>query len=90
MAIGATASDILNLVFKQGMLYVGVGLGIGLAASLGVNRILKSDLVQVSPSDPFTLVVASITLILAAMVGCLIRIHHMNTVSGQLKELVSL
>ncbi len=55
MAIGATASDILSLVFKQGMLYVGVGLGIGLAASLAVNRILKSELVQVSPSDPLTL-----------------------------------
>jgi hypothetical protein len=72
MAIGATASDILSLVLKQGMLYAGLGLGIGLAASLGVNRILKSELVQVSPSDPFTLVVASITLILAAMAGCLI------------------
>ncbi len=72
MAIGATASDILSLVFKQGMLYVGVGLGIGLAASFAINRILKSELVQVSPSDPLTLVIASIALILAATAGCLI------------------
>ena len=72
MAIGATASDILDLVFKQGMLYVGVGLGIGLAASLAINRLLKAELVQVSPSDPITLAVVSATLIVAAILGCLI------------------
>jgi ABC-type antimicrobial peptide transport system permease subunit len=72
MAIGATARDILKLVFLQGMLPLGIGLAIGLAASLAVNRVLKAELVQVSPSDPITLVVASAVLILSAMLGCLI------------------
>ena len=40
MAIGATARDILTLVFRQGMLPVGIGLAIGLAASFAVNRLL--------------------------------------------------
>jgi predicted permease len=72
MAIGATAPDILRLVLKQGMLPLGIGLSIGLAASLAVNRLLQSMLIQVSPSDPITLVVASTVLILSAALGCLI------------------
>ena len=72
MAIGAKARDILELVFVQGMLPLGIGLAIGLAASLEVNRVLKSALVHVSPTDPLTLVVASATLVFAATLGCLI------------------
>ncbi len=72
MAVGATGRDILKLVFTQGMLPLGIGLAIGLAASLAVMPILKSALVGVSPADPITLVVASVALIFAAMLGCLI------------------
>jgi putative ABC transport system permease protein len=72
MAIGATAADIRKLVILQGMLPLGIGLSIGLAASFAVNRLLKAELVQVSPSDPITLVVASSALILSATLGCLI------------------
>ncbi len=71
-ALGATAPDILKLVVREGMLPVGIGLTVGLAASLGVNQILKSQLVNVSPSDPITLIVASASLILSATLGCLI------------------
>ena len=72
MAIGATAPDILQLVFEQGMLPLGIGLGIGLAASFSVNRVLKAALVQVSPADPSTLIITSIVLVLSATLGCLI------------------
>ena len=72
LAIGATARDIGKLVFREGMLPLGMGLAAGLAASLAVNRVLKAALVQVSPSDPVTLIVASAVLILAAVLGCLI------------------
>jgi len=72
MAIGAAASDILRLVLMQGMLPLGIGLAIGLAASLAVNRLLEAELVQISPADPITLVAASAALIVAATLGCLI------------------
>jgi len=70
MAVGATAHDILKLVFRQGMPPLGIGLAIGLAASFAVGRVLRSELVRVSPTDPITIVVASLVLILAAMLGC--------------------
>jgi putative ABC transport system permease protein len=72
MAIGASARDILRLVFRQGMLPLGIGLIVGLPASFGVNRLLKAELVLVSPADPTTLLIASTALILAALLGCLI------------------
>ncbi len=72
MAIGASAGDIRKLILMQGLLPLAIGLAIGLAASLAVNRLLKSMLVNVSPSDPVTLVVASSVLILAALLGCFI------------------
>jgi putative ABC transport system permease protein len=53
-----------------------MGLAAGLAASLAVNRVLKAALVQVSPSDPVTLIVASAVLILAAVLGCLIPVRR--------------
>jgi putative ABC transport system permease protein len=85
MAMGATAHDILHLVFRQGMLPLGIGLALGLAGSLAVNRVLKAELVQVSPSDPITLIVASAVLILAALLGCLIparRAVHVDPVAA--------
>ncbi len=72
MALGGTPRDIRKLVFVQGMLPLVIGLAMGLAASFAVNRLLKAELVLVSPADPITLVIASTALILAAMLGCLI------------------
>jgi putative ABC transport system permease protein len=71
-AMGATAGDILALVFKQGMLPAGIGLAFGLVGSLGVVPILGSQLVQVSAADPMTLAVASATLILSSALGCVL------------------
>jgi putative ABC transport system permease protein len=72
MAVGATARDILQLVCRQGLLPLGGGLAIGLAGSLGVNRILGSQLVGVSPSDPAALIVASFVLVVCATLGCVV------------------
>jgi len=72
MAVGADARDVLTLVGRQGLLPSAIGLVIGIGASLAVNRLLASELVQVSPSDPVSLAVASVALIASAMLGCLI------------------
>jgi putative ABC transport system permease protein len=70
IAVGATAPDILKLVFKLGMVPLAIGLIIGLAVSFAVTRVLSSELVNVSPSDPITLAVASTVLVFSAMLGC--------------------
>ena len=70
LAIGATAGDILKLVMRQGLLPLAIGLAIGLVGSLGVNRLLQSQLVAVSPGDPLTYVIATAVLAAAAALGC--------------------
>jgi putative ABC transport system permease protein len=70
LAIGATAGDIRWLVFRQGVLTVGLGLVIGVAVSLFVNRMLVSSLVQISPSDPGTYAVVCTMLIMSTALGC--------------------
>ena len=49
IAIGVTTSDILTLVFTQGLRPSATGLVIGLAASIALTPVLKSQLVRVSP-----------------------------------------
>ncbi len=71
-ALGATSGDIFGLVVGQGLIPVGIGLAIGLCASVGVNGILRSTLVNVSPSDPTTLGITCLVLIASAALGCAI------------------
>jgi predicted permease len=70
MALGAQAGDIRRLVLRQGMVPLGIGLCIGLAASFVVNRVLEAELVEVSPADPLTLAFASAVLVFSAALGC--------------------
>ena len=70
MAMGAMPRDIIYLIFKEGLLPSGIGLVAGAASSLGLSRILKSQLVQVATADPVVLAVASAVLVVAAMLGC--------------------
>jgi putative ABC transport system permease protein len=72
IALGARDANILRLVFSQGMTQLSIGLLIGLAAALAVTKVLKSLLIDVSPSDPATFVSVTLILVFAAGLGCLI------------------
>ncbi len=54
LTFGALPSDIFVLVVRQGMVLVGIGLGVGLAAALIMSRALSSLLVGVNATDPLT------------------------------------
>jgi predicted permease len=72
IALGARDSNILRLVFSQGMTQLTIGLVLGLAAAFAVTKVLKSLLVDVSPTDPTTFVTVTLVLVMAAGLGCLI------------------
>ena len=65
LALGATESHVLRLVAGQGMKFVGVGMALGLAASLALTRVLRSLLYEIGPYDPWTF--AGVGLLLAAV-----------------------
>ena len=54
LALGAGRADILRLVLRQGMVLALSGTAVGLAASLGLTRLLESQLYRVSSTDPIT------------------------------------
>jgi putative ABC transport system permease protein len=65
MALGAQQGDVLRLVLTQGGKLIGLGLAIGLLATLGASRAMGSMLFNTSAYDPLTL--SSITLLLGAV-----------------------
>ena len=65
MALGARRSQILRLFLAQGGRLIGVGLVIGLLASVALTRAMQSLLFQVSPLDPAILLL-SLSIVAAA------------------------
>ena len=72
MALGASKRDVLQMVLRQGMRPVFIGLAIGLGAAFAFARVLTTLLYSVAPTDPVTFVTVSVTLIATAAVACLI------------------
>ncbi len=62
MALGAERGDIFRLVLGQAMTLTAIGLGLGLAASLGLTRFMAGMLYEVSPTDITTLAAVSVFL----------------------------
>jgi len=76
MALGAVPGKIRRLILGEALTPVFAGMVIGLAAALGVNRVLESQLVGVSPYDGATLSAAAMILLLAAAFGCLLPVRR--------------
>ena len=70
MALGAQRYDIIRLVLRSVAATVGVGIVIGLAVSIGLNKIV-SHWVQGSSRDPLTLLMVALVLSLIALLACL-------------------
>jgi putative ABC transport system permease protein len=65
MALGAATLDVLRLIVSRSMAWVFAGIALGVAGSIGLNRLLGDLLYGVRPTDP--LVLASVSLVLAGV-----------------------
>jgi putative ABC transport system permease protein len=72
MALGATRSDVLRLVVREGMALATAGTVAGLAAALALTRFLSSLLYGVRPIDPLTFAAVSAVLASIALLACYI------------------
>lgn len=70
LALGASRSNIVFLVIRNGMSAVMIGMTAGLIIALMLTRFIKSLLYNVAPTDPLTLTLVSCLLILIALTGC--------------------
>ncbi len=71
-ALGAQIGDVLKLVIGQGMILAIGGVAIGIGGAIGVTRLMKSLLYEVSATDPLTFAVIAAVLTLVTLAACYI------------------
>jgi predicted lysophospholipase L1 biosynthesis ABC-type transport system permease subunit len=67
LALGASPTDLLQLVLRDGVMLVAPGLGIGFGLSLVASRLLEGMLFGVDPADRATRIAVAALLALAAL-----------------------
>jgi predicted permease len=72
MALGASRSEVLVFVFKGGARLAAVGMAIGVVSAIGLTRLMRQLLFEVSPTDPAVMVAVCTLLMLVASAACLI------------------
>jgi ABC-type antimicrobial peptide transport system permease subunit len=72
MAIGASRTNVVEMILREGLILAGVGVAIGLTGSLALSRLIRSLLFEVGPGDPITLSVVSVLLACLALLACYI------------------
>jgi len=72
VALGAGSGNVVNLVARQVVFLIVVGILLGVGGAYGLTRFLTSFLWQVSPTDPLTFFAVSLGLLLVALIACVI------------------
>jgi predicted permease len=72
MALGAQPADVLRLVLGDGVRMALLGMAVGLAAALGLTRLMSMLLYGVSATDPLTFAGVAILLTIVALAACFI------------------
>ena len=83
IALGAGQSQLLRLVLGHGLLLAAAGVGIGLAASFGLTRLMSSLLYGVKATDAWTFVIVAAILSTIAALACYIparRATHVDPI----------
>jgi ABC-type antimicrobial peptide transport system permease subunit len=72
VALGASRWDVLNLILSQGAKLTLLGIVVGMAASLGLTKLMTGMLYGVSASDPITFISVTMLLSFVALAACYI------------------
>jgi putative ABC transport system permease protein len=70
LALGAVPLDVLGMVLRRGLLLALAGAGAGLVGAVGLTRLLRSWLYEVSPLDIPTFTAVTALLLLVALAAC--------------------
>jgi putative ABC transport system permease protein len=76
MALGAQRGDVLRIVLGQGIKLALIGIAIGIAAALGLARLMTGLLFGVEPADPATLTAVAVLLSIVMLLACWLPAHR--------------
>jgi ABC-type antimicrobial peptide transport system permease subunit len=76
MALGATHSDVLQMVVADGMKPILLGVGIGLAAALALSRVVASLIFGVRATDPLTFAGVSVLLVAVGLLATILPAYR--------------
>ena len=80
MALGAQQSMVLKMILRKGLLIIALGIAIGEVVSLGLTRLVQSQIWGVSARDPLTFAAVLSVLILVGTLACLVPAHRATQV----------
>ena len=81
MALGAQTRDVLSLILSSGGKLVGLGLLVGLVATLLATRAMGSILFQTSAFDPLTLGAITLLLAFVGLIACFLPAQRATRVN---------
>jgi ABC-type antimicrobial peptide transport system permease subunit len=81
MALGASAADVLTMVLRKGIGVLAAGVGVGLAVSFGLSRVIVSQLWGVSAHDGITILGVVVVIFAVGLIACWIPAHRATRVS---------
>ena len=70
MALGASTTDVLRMVLRNGMSLALIGVGLGLVGAFGLTRLMSRLLFEVKPTDVTTFTLVSVGLMVVALLAC--------------------
>jgi predicted permease len=70
MALGAQRQKVTAMFLRQGLWLTGIGVAIGLTSAFLTMRLMSSLLFNVSPLDPWTYIVTSLSVVAVAWLAC--------------------
>jgi len=80
LALGATKRDIAALVLGRGLTLVGAGILAGVVAAATLGQFLSSQLYRTAPTDPLTLLGATLALVTVALIAHLVPLRRATIV----------
>ena len=80
MALGAQRTSVIHLVLSRGMALAGIGILFGIAASLGLTRLLASILYETKPNDPATFIIVSAALAIVATCAGYLAVRRITSI----------
>jgi predicted permease len=70
IAVGSTSARIFRLVLGEGIILISIGLGLGLVASAGLQRLVADQLYGIRATDPWVIGIAMLGMAIVALAAC--------------------